>query len=187
MRLAAVILTGGGARRLGGAEKASVVLGDRTLLEHALDAVTDADEVVVVGPPADTPRRVTYAREDPPGGGPVAGLVAGYAALTRPPDLLVVTAVDMPRLTAGTVTRLVVAATGDGAFLTSGGRRHLAGVLRPRTVPWPSPEAAQGMPMHRLLAGLDLADVPAKGAEAKDVDTWEDLDQLRAADPNRLR
>jgi hypothetical protein len=32
--------------------------------------------------------------------------------------------------------------------------------------------------MHRLLAGLDLAEVPAIGDEAHDVDGWSDLRDL---------
>ena len=32
--------------------------------------------------------------------------------------------------------------------------------------------------MHRLLATLDLADVDAAGAEARDVDTWDDYEGL---------
>ena len=47
----AVILTGGSAVRLNGADKASIELGGLTLLEHALGAVVDVDEVVVVGDP----------------------------------------------------------------------------------------------------------------------------------------
>jgi hypothetical protein len=34
------------------------------------------------------------------------------------------------------------------------------------------------MPLHRLLAPLDLAEVPAVGEEAVDVDTWSDLRDL---------
>ena len=45
----AVVLAGGQAARLGGADKASIEVDGRTLLAHALDAVIDAAEVVVVG------------------------------------------------------------------------------------------------------------------------------------------
>ncbi|MCD6638569.1 MAG: NTP transferase domain-containing protein, partial [Nocardioides sp.] len=62
-----VILAGGTAARLGGADKASIELGGRTLLEIAIDAFLDADEVVVVGPETvRTTRPVTFVREDPP-------------------------------------------------------------------------------------------------------------------------
>ena len=50
----AVVLAGGTAARMGGADKAGIELGGRTLLQHALDAVVDAVEVVVVGDPVPT-------------------------------------------------------------------------------------------------------------------------------------
>ena len=73
----AVVLAGGEAVRLDGADKASVELHGRTLLTWALDAVVDASEVVVVGDPVPTHRPVTFTREDPRHGGPVAALLTG--------------------------------------------------------------------------------------------------------------
>ena len=65
-----MVLAGGRGSRLGGVDKASVVVDGRTLLDHVLDAVALAELIVVVGPrKADVPG-VTWAREDPPGGGP---------------------------------------------------------------------------------------------------------------------
>ena len=134
---AAVILAGGTAVRMDGVDKAGVEYAGRTLLEHALRAVADAAEVVVVGEQVPTSRPVTFVREDPPLGGPAAGLLAGLAALARLPEGLFVLAVDMPFVTAETFRRLVAAAAGhDGAFLVDAdGRRQLAGVLDP--APWP--------------------------------------------------
>lgn len=181
MRLAAVVLTGGTAVRLDGQDKASLEVDGLGLLEHVLAALGAADEVAVVGPDVETSRPVIHAHEEPAGGGPVAGLEAGYAALTRSPDLLAVAAVDMPRLSTQTFDRLLAAVTPDvdGAFLVSGGRRHLAGVLRPSAINWPSAAEAHGMPMHRFLTGLTLAEVASVGQEARDVDTWRDLRELR--------
>jgi hypothetical protein len=34
------------------------------------------------------------------------------------------------------------------------------------------------MPLHRLLEGLDLVDVPPEADEGRDVDTWADLRDL---------
>lgn len=79
----AVILTGGTAARLDGADKAGLEVGGTTLLEHALGAAAGASEVVVVGPDVPTSRPVTFVREDPPGGGPAAGLLAGLAGFAR--------------------------------------------------------------------------------------------------------
>ena len=64
-RMHAVVLAGGTAARLDGVDKASVEYAGRTLLEHALDAVVDAAEVVVVGEPVPTERPVTFVRRGP--------------------------------------------------------------------------------------------------------------------------
>ena len=178
---AAVVLAGGTAARLGGADKAGVELAGRTLLEHVLAAVAGATETVVVGEQVPTSRPVTFTREDPPYGGPAAGLLAGREALASTPDHLVVVAVDMPRVSPATVDRLLAAAAGhDGAFLTDPtGRRQLAGVVTVRALDRVRPSDCHGLPLHRLLASLDLAEVAAAGAEATDVDTWADLRDLR--------
>lgn len=182
MTYAAIVLAGGRAVRLDGADKASVEYLGRTLLEHALDAVIDAAEVVVVGDPVPTTRPVTFTREDPRFGGPVAALLTGRDALVRQPRTLGVLAVDMPRVDLWTFRRLHEAAAGrDGAFLTDGsGRRQLAGVLDVERLDAvrPDHEGQHGMPLHRLLEGLDLADVPPVGDEGRDVDTWTDLRDL---------
>jgi molybdopterin-guanine dinucleotide biosynthesis protein A len=190
MTWAAVILTGGGGRRLGGADKASLELGGRTLLDHALAAVDGAAEVVVVGPTSVTHEVVRFVREDPVGGGPLAGLAAGVAALEHDHDLVVVVAVDMPHVDADTVRRLRLAADGvDAAWLTdANGRRQLAGALRPSLVP--SPAEAHAAPIRTLMEVGSSRDVPAVGEEAADVDTWGDLARLRREppdDPTRVR
>ncbi|WP_114423457.1 molybdenum cofactor guanylyltransferase [Nocardioides houyundeii] len=176
----AVVLAGGTGLRMGGADKAALELHGRSLLDLALDALTEADEVAVTGPPAPTRRPVTFTLEDPPSGGPVAGLLAGRDALVRTPDLLAVLAVDMPRVDRATIRRLLAAAAGhDGAFLVDGdGRRQLCGVLRPERLEEVRPAQAHGAAVHRLLAGLDLVDVPGRDQESVDIDSWKDLHDL---------
>ena len=56
-----------------------------------------------------TTRPVTFTVEDPHRGGPAAGLLAGLRASYRPPDLVMVLAVDMPRVGPGTFARLTEA------------------------------------------------------------------------------
>jgi molybdopterin-guanine dinucleotide biosynthesis protein A len=184
---AAVVLAGGRAARLGGIDKGSVEHAGRTLLELVLASVAGAAEVVVVGDPAPTTRPVTFVREDPPFGGPVAALVAGVGALAPAgPGQVAVLAVDMPLLAPATIDRLrAAAASRDGAFLVApDGRRQLAGVLARDRLAGVLPPAAEahGMAFHRLLGRLHLADVPAAGDEARDVDTWADLRNLGLPD-----
>lgn len=179
---AAIILAGGRASALGGADKASIEIAGRSLLEHALDAVIDASEVVVVGEQVPTDRPVTFVVEDPRHGGPVAGLLTGRDALLRRFPTLAVLAVDMPRLTAGTVRRLHEAAPGhDGAVLTDpDGRAQLAFVVETDRLDEvrPDREAQHGAALRTILDPLDLAPVVSVGDEHRDVDTWTDLRDL---------
>lgn len=175
-----MILAGGTAVRLGGADKAGIEYAGRTFLEHALEAVALADEVVVVGDAVPTSRPATFVREDPPLGGPVAGLLAGRRSLARPADLLLVLAVDMPRVTQATVQRLVEAATDHdgGVLVDADGRRQLVLALRTARLDAVAPTHPHGHAVRALLATLDLAEVAAVGDEARGVDRWEDLREL---------
>ncbi len=185
-RLAAVVLAGGTAQRMGGIDKGSVLVDGVPLLERVLAATVEAGEVVVVGSPVPTARAVTWTVEEPPLGGPAAGLLAAVDRLRAVPDLVLVLAVDLPRVHPGTVTRLVRAVEddpdADGAVLVDrdGRRQTLAAVYRHRSL---AAAAARhphrsGLPMRRLVGALHLAEVAAVGDEARDVDTWADLDEL---------
>ncbi|MBB2922821.1 NTP transferase domain-containing protein [Cellulomonas cellasea] len=85
----ALVLAGGRARRLGGVSKPDVVVSGRRLLAHVLDAAEagpggGARRIVVVAPGSvAVPGGVLRTLEDPPDGGPVAGIAAGLAALGR--------------------------------------------------------------------------------------------------------
>jgi molybdopterin-guanine dinucleotide biosynthesis protein A len=182
----AVALTGGTAARMGGADKAALEVAGATLLERALAATASAEEVVLVGEPAPTSRPVTWTREDPPGGGPAAGLLAGLDALRERPELVAVLAVDMPHVTAATVARLLTAleGTADGALLVDeGGRRQLlCGIYRWSALQRVRPASRaeeQGLPVRRLLGPLRLLEVAALPGESRDVDTWDDLHALQ--------
>ncbi|MFF9274447.1 NTP transferase domain-containing protein [Streptomyces griseosporeus] len=183
----AVVLAGGGARRLGGADKPAVRVGGRPLLDRVLAACADAATTVVVAEPRPTARPVRWTREEPPGGGPVAALDAGLRHTTA--ERVVVLSADLPFLAAPTVRRLLAAldATGaDGALLTDGDgrdqplvaayrvpalRRGLAALTAEHT-------ALTGLPLRRLTAGLDLTRVPDPVASF-DCDTWDDIATAR--------
>ena len=198
LRLAAVVLTGGTGVRMGGVDKAALEVGGTPLLEHALAATAAADETVVVGGQVATSRPVLWTVEDPPHGGPAAGLLAGVDRLTQTPDLVAVLAVDMPHVHEGTFARLL-AALGvggppegqlerqldglDGAVLVDaqGLRQTLAGVYRHGALSAARrgmPRDVHGLSMRRLVGRLRLAEVPGLADETRDVDTWQDLVDL---------
>jgi molybdopterin-guanine dinucleotide biosynthesis protein A len=181
----AVVLAGGRAERLGGTDKAALEVGGATMLDHALAAVSGARRVVVVGDERPTGNPVLWTRERPAYGGPVAATYAGLDALRRDGPaggaLIVVLAVDMPAVTAGTVERLLAGASGhEGAVLVDGGERHLAMAVTTAALDRVRPDPAAGAAVRGLWAKLELADVAATGSEAGDVDSWADLPEVLA-------
>src|SRR5699024_2806292 len=79
----AIVLCGGTSRRMGGTDKTALPLGGATVLDHLLDALPADWPVVCAGVERPTRRKVGWTREDPPGGGPVAGIAAGLDAVAR--------------------------------------------------------------------------------------------------------
>lgn len=185
----AVVLAGGRGSRLGGPSKPEVVVGGRALLDHALAAVSDASRVVVVGPPSVARPGIPTVLEDPPDGGPVAGLAAGLAALaslSSTSEYVVVLACDIPR--AGAALPALRAATSadgvDGARLVSpdGHPQHLVAVYRSSalTAALLRLPTVHGASMRALTTGLTLVDVPDTDDSAADADTWPDVARLDA-------
>ncbi|WP_447002903.1 molybdenum cofactor guanylyltransferase [Saccharothrix isguenensis] len=172
---AAVVLAGGRGSRLGGVDKASVVVDGRTLLDHVLTAVAPARQTVVVGPGKDGVPGVTWAREDPPGGGPLAGLAAGLAHVDA--EVVVVLAVDQPGITRSTVDRLLAAVGDTGAVLVDDAGRHqwLTGAWRTEALRSALPADPRDVSMRSVLGPLTPVTVAARPGEAHDVDTPHDL------------
>ncbi|MGA9873438.1 MAG: NTP transferase domain-containing protein [Rhodococcus sp. (in: high G+C Gram-positive bacteria)] len=117
----AIILAGGGSRRLGGIDKPALTVGGTPLVQRALDAVADCRRVVLVGPHRDgIAPNIRQAQETPPGAGPVAAMAAGLAALGTPAaDVVVVLAADLPFVDSRAVTILVDAALTDPAVFAA--------------------------------------------------------------------
>lgn len=184
--LGAVVLTGGTGARLGGVDKAELEVGGRSLLDRALAAVTgvvDPARLVVVGDPRPGVRSV---REQPPGGGPAAGLLAGVEALPAEVERVLALAVDMPMVTSGTLTRLLDAVPDghdapDGAILVDavGRRQYLCAVYDRAKVIAAAPHRADGLSLRSLVDSFALAEVVAGDRETFDVDTPAHLAQVR--------
>jgi molybdopterin-guanine dinucleotide biosynthesis protein A len=133
---AAVVLAGGAARRMGGADKPALPVAGQPMLTRVLAAVHDADPRVVVGRvPPDLPVHVDSTQEDPPGGGPVAAAAAGLKLVPVEVTFTALLAADLPLLTgeAVDVLRLTVeSAPLQGALYrdAEGRRQSLCGVWR---------------------------------------------------------
>ncbi|HEX7305267.1 molybdenum cofactor guanylyltransferase [Lentzea sp.] len=172
---AAIVLTGGRGERLGGVDKAALSFREATLLDHVLSVVDDATTRVVVGPEKDVPG-VVWAREDPPGGGPLAGLAAGLAEVAE--EWVAVLAVDQPGLTGDTIARL--RAVGANAVLRDDRVQWLIGVWSSADLRGALPEDPRDLPLRKTLRQLHPVEVPALPGEARDVDTPSDLDTLHS-------
>ncbi|WP_344133025.1 molybdenum cofactor guanylyltransferase [Saccharopolyspora halophila] len=185
---AALVLAGGRARRLGGVDKVLLPVAGRSLLDRTLDAVADADPIVVVGPERPTERAVQWTREEPPDGGPLAAVHAGLARLPAGTRVVAILAADHPHLTPETLARLRGSLTADlragGAVLAeTGGRpQWLLGVWRVSALRAAMPDEVRDKPIRALLAPLAPIHVPATPTETSDVDTPEDLDRARTLD-----
>ncbi|MER6672197.1 NTP transferase domain-containing protein [Streptomyces sp. NPDC000983] len=187
----AVVLAGGAARRLGGADKPGLSVGGRPLLDRVLAACAGARRTVVVAEPRPTARPVTWAREDPPGGGPLAALDAGLRHTTA--DRVLLLSADLPFLDTATVARLLAAPAADGtdgtdgALLTDADGRdqplvaaYRAARLREGLTALREEHGGlTGLPLRRLTAGLGLTRVPGPVASF-DCDTWDDIATARA-------
>lgn len=91
---AVIVLAGGRGQRMGGVDKAQVTLDGVRLIDHLLAALTGY-QVVVVSPQPDLGVAVPVVSEQPPFGGPVAGIAAGFRAVESS-ELVAVLSVDAP-------------------------------------------------------------------------------------------
>jgi molybdopterin-guanine dinucleotide biosynthesis protein A len=185
---AAVILAGGAGRRLGGVAKPLLPIGGRPMLDRVLVAVADATITVVVGPAGlDVHPGVLHVSEQPPGGGHVAALAAGLAAVDRT-TIAAVLAADLPFLTPKAIGHLRAAldeSTVDGAvFVDQSGRRQtLCGVWRTAALRRRLAETEEhhGAALRHLLAGLTIREVLTEEEPPPwyDCDSPDDLDRAR--------
>jgi len=187
----AIVLAGGEGRRLGGVSKPDILVAGRSMLDRVLEAVATARSVVVVGPDHLARPGVMTVLEDPPLGGPVAGVDAGLRALGGGDLPVVVLACDAP-LAGPAVPELLTAVTAapdaDGAVLVAadGHRQPLVAAYRRAALSGALTALAgesgvHGASMKRLLGGLRLVEVPDETGAARDGDTWEAVAELEAA------
>ena len=191
MTVAAVVLAGGASRRFG-ADKLAAELGSWSLLDHALAGLPEAFVVIVVGPERPLARPVRFVREQPPGGGPTAGLVAGLrAALDTGPDAIVVLPGDAPAAGHGAST-LLAALAGQAAAVAvdqAGQVQPLQLALRPdaaqQLIALAGPGEGAGESARKLVSHLDPPPRPVTldPAEVFDIDTPAALEDWRNRNP----
>ena len=189
-----VVLAGGTGRRLGGASKPDVVARGARLLDHVLAGVERLREqglalgrVCVVAPEeVALPGDVLRALEDPPLGGPVAGIAAGLELLGRCVPVAGLTGIltcDAPSSwqVLPTLHRALAKAGPelDGVCARDGEHtQYLLGLYRRRALA--AAVAPGGTPLRdtavrRALGTLRVRAIPTTHDVVRDLDTWAEV------------
>lgn len=176
MDIGCIILAGGRSTRMG-ADKAQMLVDDRRLVDHALDSLPHEWDTVIVSP-LDLGRPTVT--EDPPYGGPVAGISAGLQVLDNP--LVAVMAVDAPH--SGRMLRRLLAALGDddvAVATTDGYVQPLCAVWKRNCLESALEQVGdRDVAAKRLIAAArNVTYIPGDGSEV-DYDTPDALSALGA-------
>lgn len=189
----AIVLAGGGARRLGGVDKPALDVGGLSLLDRVMAAVAGASQVVLVGPHRPELSVTLTTSEQPPGSGPLAALAAGLRYVAAP--TVVVLAADLPYVEPRDVdqlrTELVKHGTRDAAIAVDAGghQQHLLACWRTSSLRRHLAEIGplRGTALRHLTDRATVVHVrlpPREGrAPEFDIDTPADLAAARLLAP----
>jgi len=169
-----------------GSDKAAARVGGLALLDRVLRVTAAvAAQIVVVGPVRELAPGTAaphWCREDPPGGGPVAGVAAGLPLIGT--ERVFVLAVDLPFLTPVALRQL--AAAGADAVAVDAGDvpAWLLGIWRTAALREAMPAQPAGRSWRSVVTGLDPRRVrlPGDPPPWTDCDSPEDLTLARRAD-----
>lgn len=193
----AVILAGGRSARMG-TDKARVQLGGDSLLQRAVDACQGCGRIVIVAPadPASVSPRTeiplvrTY--EDPPFGGPVAGVAAALDALPDSPAEARILLLSVDLVRPGEVVAALMERAGqddwtDGLALVDGEgwKQPMAALYRRSALARALSrlDTVRDVSMQRMIRELDVTPLTGRPGLTDDVDTPEQLAALDAEPP----
>ena len=176
---------------MGGVSKPDLILGGVRLIDRVCGVLMEACGagcVAVVPPSVCVPDGVLRTLEDPPSGGPLAGIDAGLRALGVGDDVLVVVvSVDAPGVGAFLPALLepALGESSDGRIVRGGDPepfdQYLMGVYRAGALRRNLDEAeaslgsVRGVGVRRVLRALEVERVNVSADVCRDIDTPEDI------------
>jgi molybdopterin-guanine dinucleotide biosynthesis protein A len=175
-----IIVAGGSATRMGGADKAMLPLGlgGNALIADVIQSCPG--KVFIVGYPREigsvANESVTWVPDLNPGGGPAAGIWSGLTKVSS--EYVFISAADQT-LSQETVCQLIEAASGkDGAWAirSDGSGQPLCASVRTELLR-ELLAATQGVNQSplRLLSNLKMVGVNVNPNQVVDFDTWQDV------------
>ncbi|CAB4754668.1 unannotated protein [freshwater metagenome] len=174
MKTWGVIVLSGGTNKRFGSDKSQALLNGITLLDHVISFIPAGIKTVIVG---------KDVFEQPPLGGPVAGIARGLHELDT--DFVAIAAVDMP-FSSSLFLQLLDAIQSDAAMPVDadGFRQTLCGVYRREALLLALEKLGNphGQSMRALCEFLSIDEVQVEVNALIDIDTPADL--IRAHELN---
>ena len=167
MKTWSVIVLSGGTNKRFGSDKSQALLKGVTLLDHVLSFIPAGIKTVIVG---------KDVFEQPPLGGPVAGIARGVQEVDT--EYVAITAVDMP-YGSSLFPQLLEAITDDAAMPvdSQGFKQPLCGIYRRQALLGALAKLGDvhGQSMRALCDLLVIDEVTVDAGALVDIDTPEDL------------
>jgi molybdopterin-guanine dinucleotide biosynthesis protein A len=180
----AIVLAGGRARRLAGADKPALEVAGAPMLERVVAACSGASHIVVVGPRRELSTQVRWTRESPAGSGPVAAVAAALPLTDAP--LVLLLAADLPWIAPAVPVLLGSVHDSAAALVDADGRRNLLASAWRRSALAAALERVEtpaGAAVRALYGDVACADVPDPQGWGQDCDTWDELARARERTP----
>jgi molybdopterin-guanine dinucleotide biosynthesis protein A len=167
MKTWSVIVLSGGTNKRFGSDKSQALLNGVTLLNHVLSFIPAGIKTVIVG---------KDVFEQPPLGGPVAGIARGVQEVDT--EYVAITAVDMP-YGSSLFPQLLEAITDDAAMPvdSQGFKQPLCGIYRRQALLAALAKLGDvhGQSMRALCDLLLINEISVEAGALVDIDTPEDL------------
>ena len=184
----AVVLAGGRGTRLGGVDKAAILLNGERMVDRVVAAARDigAIRVVVVGPETAQSHDTILVREDPPFTGPLAALGAALPEVQAETLLLLSCDLVRPHEVCRILATQPISDGFDGVVLRDLDLRPqwLAGVYRVAALRAGAARLGTSLDhasLRALLGDLRLEWLDAPPRVTADIDENDDLERARSA------